>query len=141
MIEIWKDIPNFEGIYQISNTGKVKSIERIVVCSDGQLKPVKERLISFGDNGHGYKFCYLWKNNKSYRHYIHRLVADAFVNNPNPKNYTEINHINSITYDNNYINLEWCNRSLNMKAAYKAGHRDNHKKIKYSNKPIFKYGK
>ena len=57
------------------------------------------------------------------------------------KNYTEINHINSITYDNNYINLEWCNRSLNMKAAYKAGHRDNHKKIKYSNKPIFKYGK
>lgn len=86
MIEIWKDISNFEGIYQISNTGKVKSIERIVVCSDGQLKPVKERLISFGDNGHG-------------------------------------------------------NRSLNMKAAYKAGHRDNHKKIKYSNKPIFKYGK
>lgn len=45
MIEIWKDIPNFEGIYQISNTGKVKSIEHIVVCSDGQLKPVKERLI------------------------------------------------------------------------------------------------
>lgn len=118
--ECWKDIPNYEGIYKISNNGYIMSVARNVVCKDGQLKPVNERLLSFGDNGNGYKFCYLWKDNKSKRFYVHILVASIFITNPNPKEYTEINHIDGNRSNNKHTNLEWCNHVYNINYKFSA---------------------
>lgn len=110
MLEIWKDIKNFEGSYQISNTGKVKSLKRDVF-NGCKFITRPERIIKFGDNGHGYLFVSLWKNNKPTRMYVHKLVAEAFI--PNPNNYKEINHKDENKANNNVYNLEWCDRKYN----------------------------
>lgn len=104
--ERWRPIKDYEGLYEVSDKGNVKSIERIIIeSSTGKKRPIRERLVNFGDNGNGYKFCYLWKNNKSKRFYIHRLVAETFI--PNPNNLPQVNH-KDLNKDNNSIeNLEW----------------------------------
>ena len=104
MEEIWKDVDGFEGIYQVSNLGRVKSLERVVnypKCT----KHVKEHIMSGSDNGHGYLTVMMRVNNKGVRKYIHRLVAQAFI--PNPKNLPEVNHKDENRSNNNVMNLEW----------------------------------
>lgn len=101
---IWKDIDGFENYYQVSNTGLIKSKRRIISCNNYK-RVHKEHIIKFGNNGTNYLFVYLWKNNKSYRYYVHRLVAKHFIDNPN--NYTEVNHKDKNTKNNNCSNLEW----------------------------------
>lgn len=112
MIEIYKNIKDYEGLYKISNLGNVKSVERTVLCKDGQNKFIYERIISPGNNGTGYLFVYLWKNNKSKRFYIHQLVAKHFIENPN--NYNKVNHKDFNKKNNTVENLEWCTDSQNM---------------------------
>lgn len=112
MEEIYKDIEGYEGLYKVSNLGNVKSVGRYVLCRDGQHKPVYEKVISPGNNGAGYLFVYLWKDNKSKRYYIHQLVAKAFIENPN--NYTKVNHKDFNKANNTIDNLEWCTDSQNM---------------------------
>ena len=100
MKEIWKDIKDYEGHYQVSNLSRVKSIkfgkERI-------LKPVTDR--------HGYSIVGLWKNNKQKTYKVHRLVAEAFI--PNPYNLPQVNHKDENPLNNNVNNLEWCNSKYN----------------------------
>ena len=100
MEEIWKDIKDYEGLYQVSNFGKVKSIkfgkERI-------LKPVTDR--------HGYLLVSLWKNNKQKTYKVHRLVAEAFI--PNLYNLPQVNHKDENPLNNNVNNLAWCNSKYN----------------------------
>ena len=100
MKEIWKDIKDYEGHYQVSNLSRVKSIkfgkERI-------LKPVTDR--------HGYLIVGLWKNNKQKIYKVHRLVAEAFI--PNPYNLPQVNHKDENPLNNNVNNLEWCNSKYN----------------------------
>lgn len=108
---IWKPINGYEGLYKISNTRKVKSIDRIVYDKNNKPKSIKGGIVKEGNNGNEYKFCYLWKDNKSQRFYIHRLVAETFI--PNPNNYKEINHINKNRSDNRVENLEWCTAKYN----------------------------
>lgn len=108
MEEIWKDIKNYEGIYQISNLGRVKRIDLL-----------RERFLKDSDNGYGYKIVGLCKNNKRVNHYIYRLVANAFLENIN--NYKEINHIDNNPSNNKLENLEWCDRSYNVKYSYDKG--------------------
>ena len=110
---IFKPVKGFEDYYEISNYGVVRSKERIVICSDGQIKPIHSRYLKPRDNGNGYLFVYLWRDNKSYRRYVHRLVAEYFISNPD--NLEEVNHINGNKSDNNLNNLEWCNRLYNEK--------------------------
>ena len=98
------DIKNYEGFYKIDHTGCVYSKRKII-------KPY--------DNGHGYLAVQLWKNGKCKQFYIHRLVAAAFI--PNPNNYREINHIDGDKTNNSVSNLEWCDRSINVKHAYDTG--------------------
>lgn len=115
--EIWKPIKDYEGLYEVSNKGNIRSIERTVIeSSTGRKKPVREKLVSFGDNGNGYKFCYLWKNNKSKRCYVHRLVAETFI--PNPNNLPQVNHKNLDKTDNSVNNLEWIS-DIDNKIHYK----------------------
>ena len=106
MQEIWKDVKGYEGLYQVSNTGKVKSLKRHII-----LKPSL--------NPKGYLHIVLYKNAKSKAGIIHRLVAEAFI--PNLENKPQVNHINGIKTDNNADNLEWCTNGENQKHAFALG--------------------
>lgn len=107
MSEEWKDIEGYEGVYMVSNWGNVKSLERL--DSLGHLR--KERILK-PRNNKGYLFVILCKDGKSKHHYIHRLVAEAFL--PNPDNLPQINHIREFEKTNNRVeNLEWCDRKYN----------------------------
>lgn len=114
MEEIWKDIKGYEGKYQVSNMGRVKSVERIRKGKSGSNVYVPEKLLKCKNDKDGYKECALCsgthKKQKSYR--VHRLVAEAFL--PNPNNYPIINHRNEIKSDNRVENLEWCTNRYNM---------------------------
>ena len=118
MQEIWKDIKNYEGCYQVSNLGRVRSLTRKVKTfngvrtSNGQLlKPLKTNT--------GYYRVDLKQNQKDKYMSIHRLVAEAFI--PNPNNYPIINHKDNNPQNNCVDNLEWCTQSYNVKYAYKYG--------------------
>lgn len=114
---IFKPIKDFEDMYEISNYGIIKSVDRNIICKDGQIKPVKSRYIRPADNGHGYKFVNLWKDNKQHRYYVHRLVAETFLSNPD--NLSEVNHIDNNKANNSVNNLEWCNRLYNERQKLK----------------------
>lgn len=98
MKEVWKDIPNFKGIYQVSSLGNVKNFK-------------KNKIINGYYDKAGYKRICLYKNGKRYYPFVHRLVAEAFI--PNPNNYPSINHKNEIKDDNIISNLEWCTIKYN----------------------------
>jgi hypothetical protein len=112
-IEIWMDIPNYEGYYQVSSFGRVKSIERHRKGKNNSLVPVKERIIEFSVDKDGYYKCVLSKDTKKSTLRVSRIVAIAFILNPN--NYLQVNHINGIRDDNCVDNLEWCNEMQNKK--------------------------
>lgn len=103
--EIWKDCKHYEGLYQVSNYGRVKSLERDVVGKNGMIIHVKEKYMIQRDNGHGYLFVNLWKYNKGRHEYVHRLVAMAFI--PNPENKPTVNHKDEDKQNNHVDNLEW----------------------------------
>lgn len=111
-MEIWKDIEGYENKYQISNLGKVRSLidnkgnERIVI------KTTKEQ-------NNGYLYVNLWKNSKMKSKKIHRLVAEAFLDNP--QNKPQVNHIDGNKENNCVDNLEWISASDNCKHAYNSG--------------------
>lgn len=115
MNEIWKDINGYEGIYQISSHGRIKSL----LFKNGTVCKEKEKLLRPTDNGRGYLLIRLCKEGVQKNFYIHRLVAEAFVEKIEGKN--EINHIDGYKKNNNADNLEWCNRSGNLKHSYKLG--------------------
>ena len=113
-MQIWKDISGYEGYYQISNFGKIKSLSRIL---KNRLK--KETILKQSVNNHGYVACELRFNNKSKRILVHRIIAEAFIENTHNKPF--INHINGIKNDNRIENLEWVTHSENVKHAYDIG--------------------
>lgn len=115
MDEIWRDISNFEGRYQVSNSGKVKSLERKVNGKLNSKVTVKERYMKLQKNHKGYLAVILHKNRKAYHKMVHRLVADAFI--PNPDKKLQVNHINCNKKDNRVENLEWCTQEENMNHA------------------------
>lgn len=102
MIEIFKDIEGYEG-YQISNYGRVKSLNYNRTGKEKILKPTKDKK--------NYLRVDLSKQGKRKQYQIHRLVAQAFLDNPN--NYEQINHKNEIKTDNRVENLEWCTPKQN----------------------------
>lgn len=102
MKEIWKDVEGYDGIYQISNHGRVKSLYQ---NKDANGKILLKRV------HRGYELVGLWKNGKVKRAKVHRLVAEAFI--PNPGNLPFINHKNEMKSDNRAINLEWCTPKYN----------------------------
>lgn len=119
MEEIWKDIENYEGFYQVSNLGRVKSMERIVNAGAGGKRIVKERIMKQGYNQGGYLSATLSKNFISKTTSTQRLVAKAFI--PNPENKAEVNHINCIRDDNRVSNLEWNTKSENIRHSFQFG--------------------
>lgn len=98
--EIWKDIVGYEGMYQVSNTGQIKSLSRKTN------KNRKEKILAQRKSKGGYLIVNLYKSGKAKTHYVHRLVALAFVENPNAL--PEINHKDENCENNQSFNLEWC---------------------------------
>ena len=117
MTEIWKDIPGFEGYYQVSNTGKVRSMDRNHIVSTRYggttSRRDKGRVITGTSNGNGYLAVYLQRDGKRTRQYIHRLVADAFVPRQEGKN--TVNHKDHDRQNNSAENLEWCTQKYNVR--------------------------
>lgn len=109
MDEIWKDIEGYEGLYQVSNLGRVRSLYK-------RYKDVE--FLKF-DNCYGYKTVGLYKDGKKNIFRVHRLVSLAFI--PKEHGKPQVNHINGDKSDNRAVNLEWCTGSENMKHAYKIG--------------------
>lgn len=121
--EVWKDIKGFEGMYQVSNWGRVRSAERVVVTLKGITRLMKSKMLIPINNGksgeENYVFIRLRKDGKDHKRYIHRLVAEAFL--PNPFNYPQVNHKDGNKRNNEVDNLEFSTASLNIQHAYDNG--------------------
>jgi len=119
MEEKWNDIKDYTGLYQVSNFGKIKSLDKIVNYKNYATRIIKGKLLIQQTNIHGYLYVKLTKNGVKSHKLIHRLIAEAFI--PNPDNLPEINHKNGIKSDNRIENLEWCTRIENIHHAIKTG--------------------
>ena len=132
MEEVWKDIPEYKGLYQVSNLGRVKSLKYSNSKNERELK------LSF-DNC-GYKQIGLYKNQKQTTHIVHRLLMLAF----RPEDYFQgavVNHKNGIKDDNRLDNLEWTTQSKNIQHAFRTGLKVNksgekHYRSKVNNKIV-----
>lgn len=124
MIEEWKDIPGYEGRYQVSNFGQVRSLPR-EVCGPLSCRMVKEAILTLERNYNGYVYILLRISGTKKKHYIHRVVAEVFLEKPY-EDAIEVNHKDKVRSNNHYSNLEWMNHVDNC------AHRDN-------DEPLFKY--
>lgn len=107
MVEEWRDIKGYEGKYQVSNLGNIRGLDR----KDNIGRPVKGKMISQGTQKNGYVTVKLRFNGIQKTFRVHRIVADAFCDNPN--NLPEVNHIDEDKKNNRASNLEWCTRRYN----------------------------
>ncbi len=124
VMEQWRDIPGWEGFYQVSNIGNVRSLDRTILVKKPNCnkptdvrykgKKMKPRLQSMG-----YYAVTLAKRGADHPDSIHRLVARAFI--PNPENKRCVNHINCVKTDNRVENLEWCTYKENIQHSFNNG--------------------
>ena len=110
-MEIWKAIEGTNGQYEVSNTGKVRSMN---YNKTGEIRELKQKT-----DRYGYQTVILHIDGKQKYPTVHRLVAKAYI--PNPSNLQQVNHISGIKSDNNVENLEWCTVSHNVKHAFDHG--------------------
>lgn len=119
MLEVWKAVKGYEGIYAVSDLGRVKGLERPFSTKNqyGTCTGVyPSKILKGRDNNRGYLNVRLYKNKKATMKYIHRLVAEVFICNPSLKG--EVNHLDGNKYNNCANNLEWCTHSENVQHAY-----------------------
>lgn len=118
MIEIWKDIPGYETLYQSSNLGRIRSVDHFVFRGNGYMGKIKKywfykgRILKPNTDSEGYIRCTLSKSGKTQRYLVHRIVAMTFI--PNPNNLSQINHIDEDKHNNRIENLEWCTTNYNL---------------------------
>lgn len=130
-IEIWRNIKNYEGLYQVSNTGKIKRLKGKCLAKAGKYRTVAESILTCFPNKTRYNYLYVNLNNNGIKQFrVHRLVALHFI--PNPNNLPEVNHIDGDKNNNHVSNLEWCTNLQNIRHSYKIG---THKIRKGDNAP------
>lgn len=125
-MEVWKDIKGYEGKYQISNYGRVKSLPKKMGNGIGYI--TDEKILKNCKNHYGYSIVNLCENCTPIFKQVHRLVAETFIQNPDNK--PQVNHINGNKQDNRAENLEWCTNGENQ------AHRHKVLKQKYWGKPV-----
>lgn len=118
MKEIRKDIQEYEGFYQISNLGRVKSLARKTFANVNNFTVKEDKIMKLTVNIFGYITIQLANGTKKL-HFVHRLIAAAFISNPENKPF--VNHIDGVKANNNIENLEWVTKSENELHAYKTG--------------------
>ena len=128
--EIWKDMPDYEGLYQISNKGRVKSVQRVINEGTKFSYISKEKILKTAISKDGYIYAYLCKNGKMKSKAIHRLVAIAFI--PNDGLLSDVNHKDENKLNNSVENLEWCSKEYNTKYGTRT---------ERTSKPILQYTK
>lgn len=125
-MEFWKDIKGYRGYYQISNLGRIRSCDRDI--SDiNKTQHIKGKIIKPTNNGNGYLIVSLRINGKRKNHYVHRLVAESFIDNL--ENKPEVNHKDFNPYNNCVNNLEWSTRKENILYSNVNGRYDNARKL------------
>lgn len=146
MQEIWKDIPSYEGLYQVSNFGRIRSLDRIINTKNNIKQIYKGKILKPIVDKKGYLRVGLSKNNKILTKQVHRLVALAFI--PNPENKPTVNHKKGIKTDNRVSQLEWSTYKEQTQHAIKTGLinfndrmyiNSNKKAIEKTRKPIEQY--
>ncbi len=125
---MWKDVKNYEGLYQVSDDGRVKSLAREVKGAYNSIHKLKEKELKPWVAS-GYLRATLRKDGIETFASVHRLVAQAFI--PNSNSYDVVNHKDGNKMNNNVSNLEWCTASDNMYHAFKTGLNQPHSKLEY----------
>ena len=145
MVETWKDIKSYEGLYQISNLGRIKSLRKKIKNNGafGKRKIItkNEKIVSSYKNKDGYSVVQLYKNNKRKLKFVHRLVAEAFI--PNPENLPYVLHIIAISNGGTNIstNLYWGTQQQNIEDRTRDNHNNGVEIIQYNknNEFVAKY--
>ena len=132
--EIWRDIDGYEGLYEVSDQGRVKSLEKKVKHWRGGERIQKERILKPATAYNGYLLVPLYAGGKRKMFFVHRLVCQAF--HENPENKLEVNHINEIKTDNRAVNLEWSTRRENVNYGSR-----NERAAKTKSKPVGQWTK
>jgi hypothetical protein len=118
-IEEWRDIHGYEGKYQVSNFGNVRTLTRII-NEHRRSYTRRGKVLNKYYNKDGYYKVKLYNGDSSFANLsVHRLVANVFIDNPN--NYAEVNHIDGDPSNNHIDNIEWCSKEQNVKHAYATG--------------------
>lgn len=118
-MEIWKDVKGYEGIYEVSNLGNIKSLRRLLPHFCGGNRVKSEIILKIKIGKLGYCSLSLSKNNKYKSYLVHRLVCIAFI--PNPENKPQVNHIDGNKSNNNAFNLEWVSSKENYHHSVNIG--------------------
>lgn len=129
--EIWKPVKGYEGFYEISTFGNIRSLDRIIINSKGVKRMVKSSIPKSRKSNRGYLRIQLHKNGTSKEFSIHRLVAEAFI--PNPNNLPCVNHKDENPLNNHVDNLEWCTYKYNSNYGTS---RERLSKSKRKNRPV-----
>jgi hypothetical protein len=125
-MEEWRAVKGFEGWYEISDMGRIRSLDRVIhhiedkVYNKSKIQINEGKILTPQANNRGYYYIMLYRNSKHYKRYIHRLVAEAFLPAP-PKSYRVVNHISGNHQDNRKENLEWCTQKQNINHAFDNG--------------------
>ena len=128
--EEWRDISGFEGLYKVSNLGRVLSCERTRKSKGDSISHVRARIRVACDDEDGYPLVVLYSIYGNRTAHVHRLVAEAFI--PNPDNLPQVNHVDGNKHNNRVSNLEWCTNLENMRHSVRIGIRDYNKIAKLS---------
>ncbi|MDR1120216.1 MAG: hypothetical protein LBM08_04790 [Dysgonamonadaceae bacterium] len=127
MEEIWKDIKDYEGCYQVSNLGRIRSLSRIIQRKNGMSYKVNGKIFTGTPEKDGYLIVHLRNGNVNNHARISRLVAATFI--PNTLNKSEVNHMNGMKTDNRVENLEWATSGENITHAYRILNRIKNKNL------------
>lgn len=114
---IWKPVKDFTGIYEVSNHGQVRSLTRVIKNGLNTTRLIKGQNLKLKIDNNGYPVVSLNKEHKAKTKRVHRLVCEAFLENPS--NLSDVNHKDGNKKNNHISNLEWCSRSYNIEHAYR----------------------